>query len=117
MIVSVRWFLHYASAYQGTNLGTIPISSCIMQVAYATMNTIKKRSDCPLSFSLDLLRDKWSLLIIRDLLMTGKFSFSEFSGSKEKIASNILADRLSLLESSGVITKHVSPKNRSKFIY
>src|SRR5437588_242945 len=81
------------------------------------MNTIKKRSDCPLSFSLDLFGDKWSLLIIRDLLMTGKFSFSEFSGSKEKIASNILADRLSLLESSGILTKHVSPKNRSKFIY
>jgi len=81
------------------------------------MNTIKKRSDCPLSFSLDLFGDKWSLLIIRDLLMIGKFSFSEFSGSKEKIASNILSDRLSLLESSGILTKHISPKNRSKFIY
>ena len=81
------------------------------------MNNIKKRSDCPLSFSLDLFGDKWSLLIIRDILMTGKFSFSEFAGSKEKIASNILTDRLALLESSGIIRKHVSPKNRSKFIY
>lgn len=81
------------------------------------MNSIKKRSDCPLSFSLDIFGDKWSLLIIRDLMMTGKFSFGEFSRSKEKIASNILTDRLSLLESSGIISRHVSPKNRSKFIY
>ena len=81
------------------------------------MTGIKKRSDCPLSFSLDIFGDKWSLLIIRDILMTGKFSFSEFIRSKEKIASNILTDRLSFLESSGIIKKHVSPKNKSKFIY
>src|SRR6185503_17383777 len=55
--------------------------------------------------------------IIRDLLMVGKFSFSEFIGSKEKIASNILTDRLSVLESSGIISKQVSPKNKSKYIY
>lgn len=81
------------------------------------MNAIKKRSDCPLSFSLDFFGDKWSLLIVRDLLMTGKFSFGEFTRSKEKIASNILTDRLLSLEASGIITKHVSPKNKSKFIY
>jgi DNA-binding HxlR family transcriptional regulator len=81
------------------------------------MKKIQKRSDCPLSFSLDIFGDKWSLLILRDISMTGKFSFSEFSGSKEKIASNILTDRLALLESTRLITKHVSPKNKSKFIY
>jgi DNA-binding HxlR family transcriptional regulator len=67
--------------------------------------------------SLELFGDKWSLLIIRDLLMVGKFSFSEFIGSKEKIASNILTDRLSVLESSVIISKQVSPKNKSKYIY
>ena len=81
------------------------------------MKTVKKRSDCPLSSSLDVLGDKWSLLIIRDLLMVGKFSFGDFIGSKEKIASNILTDRLSVLESDGIISKQVSPKNKSKFIY
>jgi DNA-binding HxlR family transcriptional regulator len=81
------------------------------------MNTLKKRSDCPLSFSLDIIGDKWTLLIIRDILIHGRFSFSEFARSKERIASNILTDRLSLLESSGIITKDVSPQNKSKFIY
>jgi DNA-binding HxlR family transcriptional regulator len=82
-----------------------------------SMKKIEKRSDCPLSFSLDVLGDKWSLLIIRDLLMVGKFSFGEFIASKEKIASNILADRLSVLESTGIVSKQVSPKNKSKFVY
>ena len=78
---------------------------------------MKKRSDCPLSFSLDIFGDKWSLLIIRDIIMMGKFSFIDFSKSAEKIASNILASRLELLEKEGIIYKQVSPKNKSKFIY
>jgi DNA-binding HxlR family transcriptional regulator len=77
----------------------------------------KKRSNCPLSFSLDIFGDKWSLLIIRDIIMMGKFSFIDFSKSAEKIASNILASRLELLEKEGIIYKQVSPKNKSKYIY
>jgi DNA-binding HxlR family transcriptional regulator len=81
------------------------------------MEKINKRSDCPISYSLDIFGDKWSLLVIRDMLFRGKFSFNEFKTSEEKIATNILADRLARLESEQLIFKEASPKNKSKFIY
>ncbi len=77
----------------------------------------KKRSDCPISCSLDIFGDKWSLLILRDVMLRNKFSFGEFLESEEKIATNILADRLSLLEAENILSKQVSPENKSKFIY
>ncbi len=77
----------------------------------------KVRSDCPISCSLDIFGDKWSLLIIRDVMLRNKFSYGEFLESEEKIATNILAGRLSLLEAENILTKEVSPKNKSKFIY
>lgn len=77
----------------------------------------KKRSDCPISCSLDIFGDKWSLLILRDIMLRGKSSYSEFLQSEEKIATNILTHRLSLLEEAAILTKEVAPANRSKFIY
>lgn len=77
----------------------------------------KNRSDCPISCSLDVFGDKWSLLIIRDVMLRGKASYSEFLESEERIATNILANRLSVLEAEGILLKQVSPANRSKFIY
>ncbi len=77
----------------------------------------RKRSDCPISCSLDIFGDKWSLLILRDVMLRNKFSFGEFLESEEKIATNILADRLSLLEAENILSKQVSPENKSKFIY
>lgn len=77
----------------------------------------KMRSDCPISCSLDIFGDRWSLLIIRDIMLRNKFSYGEFLESEEKIATNILADRLSLLEAENILTKEVSPKNKSKFMY
>ncbi|MBZ4188716.1 winged helix-turn-helix transcriptional regulator [Niabella beijingensis] len=77
----------------------------------------KRRSDCPISCSLDIFGDKWSLLIIRDVMLRGKSSYSEFLQSEEKIATNILTSRLSLLEEAQIVSKTVSPANRSKFIY
>lgn len=77
----------------------------------------KTRSDCPISCSLDVFGDKWSLLIIRDIMLRGKLSYSEFLQSEEKIASNILVNRLSVLEAENILTKQVSPANKSKFIY
>ena len=77
----------------------------------------KKRSDCPISCSLEVFGDKWSLLIIRDIMLRGKLSYSEFLESEEKIASNILVNRLSVLESEKILTKEVSPANKSKYVY
>lgn len=77
----------------------------------------KKRSDCPISCSLDIFGDKWSLLIIRDIMLRGKASYSEFLISEEKIATNILVNRLGVLESEKILVKEVSPTNKSKFVY
>jgi DNA-binding HxlR family transcriptional regulator len=65
---------------------------------------IEKRSDCPISCTMDLVGDKWSLLIIRDLLYLGKSTYNEFLSSREAISTNILNDRLIKLTEDGLIT-------------
>ena len=64
----------------------------------------KRRSGCPLSVSLEILGDRWSILIVRDLMVRGYRTFREFQDSGEGIATNILADRLRRLEAAGIIT-------------
>ncbi len=81
------------------------------------MKNVKKRSLCGISSTLDLIGDKWSLLIIRDMLFSKKNTYGDFLNSNEKIATNILADRLALLEKEGIITKHMHPENKSKYLY
>ncbi len=81
------------------------------------MKEIKQRSDCPISFSLDILGDKWTLLILRDMIFNGKTAYGEFLQSREKIATNILADRLSILYNQGLIDKRVGTDKKSKFLY
>jgi len=78
---------------------------------------ITHRSDCPISMSLDIFGDKWSLLVIRDLMFDGKKTYGEFLDSEEKIATNILADRLLTLESGGVISKTKHPDSKAKILY
>jgi DNA-binding HxlR family transcriptional regulator len=78
---------------------------------------MKFRSNCPISSALDLLGDKWSLLIVRDLIFLKKSTFKELSTSKEKIASNILSNRLLKLERSGVINKSLHPTNKKVRLY
>jgi DNA-binding HxlR family transcriptional regulator len=77
----------------------------------------KIRSDCPISCTLDIVGDKWSLLIIRDVMLRGKMSYSEFLESEERIATNILVSRLTILEKEGILLKEVSPANKSKYLY
>lgn len=77
----------------------------------------KRRSDCPISFALEIFGDRWSLLIIRDLMFKGKRTYGEFLASEEKIATNILADRLVMLEDSGIIKGKTDPVNKSKINY
>jgi DNA-binding HxlR family transcriptional regulator len=69
------------------------------------MRLPRRRSDCPISSALDLLGDKWSLLVMRDVLLRGKSHYREFLASEEHIASNILADRLSRLEAAGLLER------------
>lgn len=81
------------------------------------MKEIKPRSGCPVSYSLDFLGDKWTLLILRDMMIKNKSTYGEFLASDEKIATNILADRLNMLEANGFVIKQVAPDKKSKFIY
>jgi len=74
------------------------------------------RSVCPISSALDVLGDKWSLLIIRDLLMHGSRTYTDFLGSREHISTNILASRLELLTCLKLIERAkpgASPRNNA----
>jgi len=66
---------------------------------------------------MDLFGDKWSLLIIRDLMFYDKKFFKEFRASKEKIATNILSDRIKKLESAGILDSKIYEKHRSQKVY
>jgi DNA-binding HxlR family transcriptional regulator len=77
----------------------------------------KFRSGCPISSTLDVVGDKWSLLIIRDMLLKHKKTFKEISDSDERIAPSILSARLKLLESYKLISKTKLPENRKENIY
>ncbi|MGK6340826.1 winged helix-turn-helix transcriptional regulator [Chryseobacterium sp. DT-3] len=81
------------------------------------MSTSKKRSDCPISCSLDIWGDKWSLLIIRDLLYAKQCTYGDFLKSEEKIATNILASRLLMLEENKLIIKLDHPESKAKVLY
>lgn len=76
-----------------------------------------RRSGCPLNASVEMLGDRWSLLILRDMMIRGYRSFNEFLQSDEKIASNILADRLRRLESYGIIATERDASDGRKVIY
>ena len=76
-----------------------------------------RRSDCPISVALELIGDEWSLLIVRDLMFKGKKSFQEFSDAGERIASNVLTDRLARLEAAGILTRRRDPEDGRRWIY
>ena len=75
------------------------------------------RSDCPLNFGLEIFGDKWSLLIIRDLMFFGKRYYNEFLGSAESISTNILAERLAMLEKEKIIKKEKDKSHKQKVLY
>lgn len=77
----------------------------------------RRRSGCPVSVALEVLGDRWSLLIIRDLMVRGLKTFKEFRDAGEGIATNILADRLERLEASGIITVETDERDRRKVNY
>lgn len=77
----------------------------------------KTRSGCPVSLGLDIFGDKWTLLIVRDLMFNGKRHFRELLASDEHISSNILTDRLKVLLDEGIVTKAENPSHKQKAIY
>lgn len=78
---------------------------------------IVRKSDCPINFALEIFGDRWTFLIVRDLMFKGKHYYGEFLTSEEKIATNILADRLALLEMNGIISKSSDPSHKQKINY
>ncbi|MDF3818425.1 helix-turn-helix domain-containing protein [Leptospira sp. 96542] len=75
------------------------------------------RSHCPINFGLEHFGDKWSLLILRDILFRGKKTYGEFLRSEEGFATNILASRLKSLDEDGILTKSKNPEDARKDIY
>ena len=72
---------------------------------------------CPVTFGLDLFGDRWSLLIVRDIVFRGKQRYSEFARSYEKIATNILATRLANMEDAGILASDPDPAHSARKLY
>ena len=77
----------------------------------------KRRSECPLNASVEMLGDRWSLLIIRDMMLRGAQTYKELLECYEGIATNILADRLRKLAANGIILANPDPSDGRKLIY
>jgi len=94
-----------------------------MQVTFDSVRAVrgkprpKPRSGCPVSISLEALGDRWSLLIIRDMMVRAFRTFKQFQESDEQIATNILADRLKKLAAAGIITAEPEKSDGRKVNY
>src|SRR6266436_1577185 len=77
----------------------------------------RRRSECPLNASVEMLGDRWSLLIIRDMMLRGFRSYKEFMECYEGIATNILADRLRKLVGYGIIATEPDPADGRRVVY
>jgi DNA-binding HxlR family transcriptional regulator len=75
------------------------------------------RSHCPISYALDFVGDRWTLIVLRDLILGRKRYFREFLGSQEGIATNILTARLKQLEAAGLVTRTADPKHPRRGVY
>ncbi|HED35003.1 MAG TPA: transcriptional regulator [Gammaproteobacteria bacterium] len=81
------------------------------------MTNRKRDTGCPIAYALDIFGDRWSLIIIRDLLFKGVKTYSELLKADEAIATNILANRLKDFESNGIISKRRDPANKRQYLY
>jgi DNA-binding HxlR family transcriptional regulator len=110
--------LHYASRYQysktvGASQAVFPGDRIFFMKARAT-----QRSGCPINLTLEMLGDRWSLIVIRDVMFGNRRHYRELlSLSDEGIASNILADRLKRLVKNGLLSKRDDPTHKQKAIY
>ncbi|AMX93964.1 transcriptional regulator [Mesorhizobium sp. M7A.F.Ca.CA.001.09.2.1] len=77
----------------------------------------REKSDCPINLSLELIGDRWTLLIIRDMVFAGKKHFREFLQSDEGISSRTLAERLQTLQDEGILTRSDDPTHGLRTVY
>ena len=77
----------------------------------------KEKSNCPINLSLEVIGDRWTLLILRDMMFARKKHFREFLQSGEGISSRTLADRLQTLQAEGIVTRHDDPGHKLKAVY
>lgn len=75
------------------------------------------RCNCPITSALDILGDRWMLVIVKQMLIEGKETFKDFTESEEAIATNILSAKLKLLEEAGIVTKNKLPNNKKTNLY
>ncbi|RZF30361.1 transcriptional regulator [Paraburkholderia sp. UYCP14C] len=75
------------------------------------------RSHCAVNYGVEIFGDRWSLLIVRDIVFTGKKTYGEFLKSEEGIATNVLASRLAFLEEQGILARAPNPDDRRKDFY
>ncbi len=89
----------------------------LAKVAGVTSRNVTHRSGCPVNISLEVFGDRWSLLIVRDLMVRGFTTFQDFVESGEGIATNILADRLKSLRRCGIVSGERDEKDGRRVIY
>lgn len=77
----------------------------------------KEKSSCPINLSVEMIGDRWTLLIIRDMIFADKKHFREFLQSGEGVSSRTLADRLKTLQAEGIVTRHEDPDHKLKAVY
>src|SRR5438270_10555560 len=101
----------------------MPIYTNCMHIASGARGSKAKvrdvqRSGCPINLTLEMLGDRWSLIVIRDIMFGNRRHYRTLlNRSEEGIASNVLADRLKRLVAAGLLTKHGDPSHRQKAIY
>lgn len=78
---------------------------------------VEHRSGCPINLTVEMLGDRWSLVILRDIALLGKRHFRELLDSNEGISSNILSDRLKMLVDEGMLTRAPDPGHKQRIIY
>ena len=81
------------------------------------LTSTSRRSDCPIAYALDFVGDRWTLVVLRDLIMLRKRRFRELQAGNEGIATNILASRLKRLEAAGMIKRLRDPEQARRAIY
>jgi DNA-binding HxlR family transcriptional regulator len=77
----------------------------------------RRRSECPINLAVEMLGDRWSLLVLRDIMFAGKRHYRELLAADERISTKILADRLRALTDAGLLTRRDDPTHKQKAIY